>query len=224
MISEAVLLFIIRDLGKAGSRDFRTGIIVAMNDALTTSSGDAPLCTADFDTKAILRYQYYCLIPLCLLIVTIPLAVLIAIGYRIILRRIVASWSATLTSKSLIVKKGILNKIEKTIPLEKITDLSSAEGPIMRFAGIKRLGIDTAGQSGAAGGSLVNLLGIVDSDHFRGLVLAQRDAAGTSARVPHPVTENAGSPDGAVLLEIRDAIGEMANDLRRVADRLDERP
>ena len=189
---------------------------------------DEIIRAARFDAAAIIRYHYYCLIPLCLLIVTIPLAIILAIGYRIILTRIVASWSATLTPKSLLVKKGVFNKIEKTIPLEKITDLSSTEGPIMRFAGIKRLGIETAGQSGTAGGSLVSLLGIVDSDDFRARVLAQRDV-GHRATLKADALELTGSnPTGAsdetVLHEIQDALGGMAADLRRIAERLEDSP
>ncbi|GEM_PF-900847 len=183
---------------------------------------------AKFDGGAIIRYHYYCLIPLCLLIVTIPIAVIVAIGYRLILTRIVASWSATLTPKNLLVKKGVFNKVEKTIPLEKITDLSSTEGPIMRFAGIKRLGIETAGQSGTAGGSLVSLLGIVDSDDFRARVLSQRDAGHQATLKAHTSELTGSNPTGTsdetVLLEIKDALGGMAADLRRIAERLEDSP
>ncbi len=229
------------DKKAVGRRARRGAILDAMPDhqapstpdqstnVATTPAGDS-ICTVTFDAGAIIRYHYYCLIPLCLPIVTIPLAVILAIGYRIILSRIVASWSATLTSKSLLVKKGIFNKVEKTIPLEKITDLSSIEGPIMRLAGIKRLGIETAGQSGAAGGALVSLLGVVDSDSFRALVLAQRDGGAASASVvdamAHPMAHKnpdpAGKSDGAVLVQIKDTLGEIAHDLRRVVDRLED--
>ncbi|MAJ59001.1 MAG: hypothetical protein CL936_02695 [Deltaproteobacteria bacterium] len=193
-----------------------------------SESSEEIIQAATFDGAAIIRYHYYCLIPLCLLIVTIPLAILLAIGYRIILTRIVASWSATLTPKNLLVKKGVFNKVEKTIPLEKITDLSSAEGPIMRFAGIKRLGIETAGQSGTANGSLVSLLGIVDSDDFRARVLSQRDAGHQASLKAHTSeltgANRTGASDEAVLLEIKDALGGMAVDLRRIAERLEDAP
>lgn len=153
---------------------------------------------------------------------TIPLAVLIAIGYRIWLSRVVASWSAVLTHRSLHVRKGIWNKTEKTIPLEKITDLSSIEGLVMRWAGVKRLGIETAGQSGP--GALVSLLGVVDSDAFRGLVLDQRDRSnmsGPGEGDPPKHAETAISGDAA-LREIQDTLTSMAADLKRVADRLDD--
>ena len=45
----------------------------------------------------------------------------------------------------------------------------------MRMFDLKQLGVETAGQSGAAGAALVSLVGIVDTDEFRRQVLAQRD-------------------------------------------------
>lgn len=154
------------------------------------ASDDGILLKAEFDRDAIIKYSWVGLIPLCIFIVTIPLALLIAIGYWFFLDRMVANWSAELTHRSLIVRKGIFNKIEKTIPLEKITDLSSVQGPIMRMFDLKRLGVETAGQSGAAGASLVSLMGIVNTDDFRKRVLAQRDllASGGSTAAPSPAT------------------------------------
>ena len=184
--------------------------------------GEEVIAVADFDANSIIRYHYFGLIPLSIFIVTIPLALLIALGYRIWLNRVVASWSAVLTNRSLHVRKGIWNKTEKTIPLEKITDLSSIEGLVMRWAGIKRLGIETAGQSGP--GALVSLLGVVDSDAFRGLVLDQRDRSNKSGSV-----EGAGAKhlepsvsSDSTLLEIQGTLASMAADLKRVADRLDD--
>lgn len=184
--------------------------------------GEEVIAVAEFDANSIIRYHYFGLIPLCIFIVTIPLALLIALGYRIWLNRVVASWSAVLTNRSLHVRKGIWNKTEKTIPLEKITDLSSIEGLVMRWAGIKRLGIETAGQSGP--GALVSLLGVVDSDAFRGLVLDQRDRSNKSGSVEGAGTkhlEPSVSSD-STLLEIQGTLASMAADLKRVADRLDD--
>lgn len=79
-----------------------------------------------------------------------------------------------LTRRDLVVRMGIWNRQEKSIPLEKITDVALLEGPIMRAFGVKGLRIETAGQvSGAMG--LVNLVGIEDPDGFRDRILEQRD-------------------------------------------------
>ena len=183
--------------------------------------GERVIAVAEFDARSIIRYHYFGLVPISILIVTIPLTLLIALGYRIWLQRVVASWSAVLTNRSLHVRKGIWNKVEKTIPLEKITDLSSTEGLVMRWAGIKNLGIETAGQSGP--GALVSLLGVVDSDSFRGLVLDQRDHSsdGRASDESDAARMHADGGD-STLDEIQRTLASMAADLKRVADRLDD--
>lgn len=166
--------------------------------------GDALLTSAEFDRDAIVRYHWTNLIPISLFIVTIPLTMIFALVYWIVLDRIVASWSADLTPQSLIVRKGVWNKVERTIPLEKITDLSVAQGPIMRFCGIDRVGVETAGQTGnAGGGPLISLLGVKNSKSFRSTVLAQRDSvAGAATTKPSaPVTETGQLADIAATLK-----------------------
>ena len=192
------------------------------NIEIELARGEEVIAVAEFDANSIIRYHYFGLIPLSIFIVTIPLALLIALGYRIWLKRVVASWSAVLTNRSLHVRKGIWNKTEKTIPLEKITDLSSIEGLVMRWSGIKRLGIETAGQSGP--GALVSLLGVVDSDAFRGLVLDQRDRSNQPGSVEGDTTKHAATSASSdeTLVEIQGTLAAMAADLKRVADRLDD--
>jgi putative membrane protein len=79
-----------------------------------------------------------------------------------------------LTSRDLKVSRGVLIREEKSIPLEKITDLAVIQGPIMRHFGLKGIKVETAGQSGM-GNALVQVVGIEDTDGFRDLVLQHRD-------------------------------------------------
>ncbi len=81
--------------------------------------------------------------------------------------------SCELTNKSLKVRKGLWVRTEKTIPLDKITDMGMVQGPIMRWLDIERLTVETAGQSGA--GALVSMAGIEHAKDFRQAVLDQRD-------------------------------------------------
>ncbi len=183
---------------------------------MNTTNSDVIL-NAVFDKKTIIKYHWIMLIPIALFIITIPFVILGAIIYKFFLVRIVDNWSATLTSRSLIVRKGVFNKIEKTIPLEKITDLSTTEGPIMRYCGLKSIGVETAGQSGASGAPLISLLGIVDTDNFRSQVLAQRDLiTGSSAAIntdkPAPPSSSPGE-----LQEIADTLRRMETLLDRIA-------
>ncbi len=108
----------------------------------------------------------FTLIGIPLMLLTIPVALLIS-------GRILNAMSATLTERKLVVKRGIFFKVEKSIPLEKITDVGMEEGPIMRALGLQRLSFETAGQSGA--GALVSMVGIVDAADFREAILKQKD-------------------------------------------------
>lgn len=180
---------------------------------------------ADFDIEALIKYHWTSLGFIALFIVTIPFVIIGAIIYWILLPRIVANWSAQLTDRALIVRKGVFTKIEKTIPLEKITDLSSTQGPVMRLFDLKQLGVETAGQSGAAGASLVTLLGIRGTDDFRTRVLAQRDAITSGAPIA-PVAEGsasapAASTGGNELADIASTLRRIEATLDRIAD---ERP
>ena len=113
--------------------------------------------------------------------------------------------SCVLTDRSLKVSRGLLVRQEKTVPLDKITDLALIEGPITRYLNLQALKIETAGQSGP--GALVQLVGIVDARKFRDTVLTQRDlVTGGQANSPEAITAGPPQGDQALLAEIRDAL------------------
>ena len=168
---------------------------------MTTGEEETVLRRAEFDADGIIKYHWMGLIMISLFIVTIPITLIVAIVYKIVLTRVIASWDCVLMTRSLNVKKGVFNKIEKTVPLEKITDLQMVQGPIMRMFSLHRISVETAGQSGP--GSLISLIGIKDTEAFRKEVLEQRDRmSGTS-------TKTSDSEKGDVLTEIRDSMARM---------------
>ena len=103
-------------------------------------------------------------------IVLIPIVAAIA---WFVSGKMLSAMSAKLLSRKLVVKRGIWFVVEKSIPLEKITDVALSQGPLMRFFGLHQLSFETAGQSGA--GALVSLIGINDADAFREAILQQKD-------------------------------------------------
>ena len=168
---------------------------------------------AEFDADAIIKYHWMGLVIASLFIVTIPITLIIAIVYKIVLTRVIASWDCVLMTRSLNVKKGVFNKIEKTVPLEKITDLQMVQGPIMRMFSLHRISVETAGQSGP--GSLISLIGIKDTEAFRKEVLEQRDRmTGTSS-------QTSDSQDKTVLEEIRDSVARMERLVEKMASQHD---
>ena len=106
--------------------------------------------------------------------------------------------SAVITERKLIVRKGIFNKVENTIPLEKITDVAMTQGPLMRMFNLYRLSFETAGQS--AQGALVSLIGIDDAINFRETILSQKDKAVQGNRYTAVVEKNT-NDDFALLLQ-----------------------
>lgn len=131
----------------------------------------------------------------------------------------------TLTDRSLQVKRGWFVRVEKTVPLDKITDVGMVQGPIMRYLGIEALSVETAGQSSV--GALVRLIGVVDARGFKDAILAERDriAAGAAEQaatkesatpVPQPPAAPGSEDTNSLLREIRDS-------LRSIEQKLGER-
>ncbi len=120
-------------------------------------------------------------------------------------RRYLSRMECILTEKDLKVNKGMFVRVEKTIPLDKITDLGMVQGPIMRHFDIHQITVETAGQSSQ--GPLVALTGIVNVKQFRELVLKQRDILreGHSTKQPAPA-EQPIPTDDKVLVQIKDAL------------------
>ena len=118
------------------------------------------------------------------------------------------SHRCTLTNRNLKVAKGILTKVEKTVPLDRITDLGVVQGQLMRYFDIEALSIETAGQSGA--GSLVRLTGVKDGRAFRDAVLKQRDMVVGSNEDLAPLAATpslaADTNTAKLLTEIRDSL------------------
>jgi putative membrane protein len=178
------------------------------------------LWEAEFNTNV---KKYWTLAPVILftcLIVTIPIAILYYIIASFFVDRYLANMACTLTDRTLDIKKGIWNKTESTIPLEKITDLQMFQGPIMRYFDLHGFKVETAGQSGGTGGSLVNMIGIVDTKGFRKAVLAQRDRlhdrdTGSAPRQVASAPEPSGAPEQIELMrEMRDMLARIETHLK----------
>lgn len=169
---------------------------------------------AEFNPKVCTYWLLSGALILIVSIMGIPLLLLwFPIGY-VLTRRNLARMECLLTDKALKVKKGIFVQVEKTIPLEKITDMGLVQGPIMRHFDLYRLTVETAGQS--AQGALVSLTGIVDAKLFREAVLHQRDEISSANRGSSTGKESK-EPDSAkaLLTEIRDSILRIETSLSK---------
>lgn len=172
---------------------------------------------AEFNTKVCTYWLLSGALILAITIIGIPLLLLwFPIG-KVFTKRYLDRMSCVLTDKALKVSKGIFVRTEKTIPLEKITDMGMVQGPIMRHLGLYKLTVETAGSSSE--GALVSLTGIIDAKSFRETVLNQRDvlSAASSYSVPTAVGQepiNANS----LLSEIRDSLLRIEVKLEKRSD------
>ena len=170
------------------------------------ANAETVIQTAEFNDSVCTYWLLSGALTLTATIVGIPLLVLWFPLGMVFTRRYLEKMECQLTEKALKVKKGILVRTEKTIPLDKITDMGMVQGPIMRHFGLHTLTIETAGQSGT--GALVSLTGIRGAQMFRERVLGQRDVIATKTPGTPEASDGAESSNisVAILREIRDSL------------------
>ena len=117
------------------------------------------------------------------------------------------AWSATLTEQSVHLRSGVWFQVEKTVPLDKIQDLSLRTGPLLNAFGLGSVQIETAGSSSPQGMADLQLVGLSNAQAFRDAVLAQRDrVAGGAVPAPNRTEDRA----VVLLTEIRDLLAQIA--------------
>ncbi|WP_242157443.1 PH domain-containing protein [Aestuariivivens sediminis] len=122
-------------------------------------------------TYILITVAFFCTISL----IGIPFLLIWFLGLgQYIGQRYYENISCRLTNKHLEFKKGVLFKVEKTIPLENIQDITFLENPFLKYLDLRILKIETAGHSNP-GGSDMKLIGIIDTQGFKQAVLDQRD-------------------------------------------------
>jgi uncharacterized membrane protein YdbT with pleckstrin-like domain len=161
---------------------------------------DQLIATAQFDSRLPKYLLLQTLGVLLVSVITIPLMPFWAVLGWFFHHKQYEALDCQLTSRSITIKKGVLFKTQKNIPLDKITDLAVNEGPVLRAMGLCSLKIETAG--GGDGSSMGNatLVGVVDALEFRDAVLNQRDLA-TAGALQSPPTSG-----DDVLADIRDTL------------------
>lgn len=179
------------------------------------------LWDAEFDPKIKTYYLFSTTMVLCITIVLIPVALIYLLIGNWMIQKHINNLGCTLSERTLEIKKGIFNKTESTIPLEKITDLQMFQGPLMRHFGLRGFKVETAGQSSGPGGSLVNMIGIVDAVDFRKAVLDQRDALSKGEQTSAPAGSTSQSSPAIsqsnetaeIMHEIRDLLVKIESKL-----------
>ena len=142
--------------------------------------------TATFNPKVCTYWLLSGTIILLITVIGIPLLLIwLPVGYYFT-KRYLSRLECVLTDKDLKVNKGLFVRVEKTIPLEKITDLGMVQGPIM-----------------------------ISPEVFRESVLQQRDqlrSGQSTAPTKELPSQTTGEP--AILKEIHETLLRIENQLK----------
>ncbi|MEO0652101.1 MAG: PH domain-containing protein [Planctomycetota bacterium] len=167
---------------------------------------DVILQRAEFDPRLVTYFHLQILTPLVLGVFTIPIAILWGIFGRAFHRRQYERLSCALTPRGLVLRRGVLVRVQKSVPLDKITDLALSEGPLLRALGLCSLTVETAGGGQTTNTGQAILPGVANAEAFRDAVIAQRDAIVGAPSAAVPAAAGLEASDARTLDEIRDAV------------------
>ena len=113
--------------------------------------------------------------------------------------------SIELSERSVNIRKGVIFRNEIYVPLDRITDVTVSQGPLMRWAGVYGIKIESAGQTTPDGGA--NMVVDRDPRTFREAVLDRAEAV-KSGEVSATQRESSDTefPQEQLLTEIRDIL------------------
>ena len=167
--------------------------------------------TAEFNPKIKSYILLVVAFILTMTVVGIPLLIFWFLGFgQYIGRRFYENLKCKLTDRHLEFKKGILFKVEKTIPLENIQDLTFIENPLLKYLDLRILKIETAGQSNPEGSDM-KLIGIINSSDFKEKILHQRELLKTENRMDNRQTETSNEQIVDILKEIKVILNDIKN-------------
>ena len=161
------------------------------------------IMSVEFDRKIIIYWWMMANVGLLASMVgVILLPIWIPFGW-LVHRKQYEHMSGALTERSINMRVGWLFKKQQNIALDKLTDVSIHEGPILSAFGVVRMQFETAGAAPFI------LTGVKNANEFRDLVLRQRDSL-VSAPSPR---SNSSTESSDVLIEIRDLLKEINTNL-----------
>lgn len=110
-------------------------------------------------------------------------------------------------------KRGVIFRSQTNVPLDRITDVAVHQGPLMRYFGVYKLTVESAGQTQLQGAA--NIIGVAEPYTFRDAVLhnvelAKQRAAESSAQPSEgnqPVADS--DAQTQLLTEIRDLLAKI---------------
>ena len=156
------------------------------------------IVSVEFDPKVKVYWWLGAMLGMISTVIGIPLAFLWLIIGMPIHQKQFEGLGCSLTDRSLNIRMGWMFKKQQNIPLDKLTDVSIHEGPILNAFGVVRMHFETAGSAPFI------LTGVKGGPQFRDLILKQRDSLSSQTVMAPQNTQSDG-----VLVEIRDLLKEI---------------
>lgn len=154
---------------------------------------------------------WYVAFVLLITIVGIPIMVVWLLGFgQYYSKRYYDHLECNLTERHIQFRKGVMFKVEKTIPLENIQDLTFIQNPFLNAFDLRILKIETAGSSNPQGSDM-QLIGINEMEKFKDLVMAQREVRQGRPEISHSTT--------APTLQSNDEVVELLREIRDLLKR-----
>ncbi len=140
-----------------------------------------PIRTFEIQRSQVARYFYWSatlmlgFIGLCMMGVGVVVAILFALTFgRWLSRKQSEVLDYRLYETNLFVHQGVFFVKRKTIPLDRVTDIVLTQGPLLRYFGLWRLDIQTAGSGQQQAEAY--LYGLNDPETMKEMILNARDA------------------------------------------------
>ena len=168
-----------------------------------TPGGDRILRRVRFDPRLPTYFMLNALLILAISIFGVLLIPVWLLVGRPLHKKQYESLEAELTERTLNIRRGFLVRTQKSVPLDKITDLAVSEGPILRRLGLCSLRVETAGGGSGSQMGQAHLPGVVDALEFRDAVMHQRDLVTGQGRSVEPAAD---VERGSTLDEIRNSV------------------
>ena len=160
------------------------------------------IMAVEFDKKIIIYWWIMANFGLMISFIGIPLMLIwIPFGWLVHVRQY-EHMSGGLTDRSLNMRMGWIFKKQQNIALDKLTDVSISEGPVLKAFGVVKMQFETARAAPFI------LTGVKNSNQFRDLVLQHRDSL-----VSNPQKSSPSEDSNNVLVEIRDLLKEINTNL-----------
>lgn len=151
-----------------------------------------------------------------LTVVGIPLLLIVYPLTRYLIHRHLKHVECILTERSVIIRKGIFTKTEKTVLLDKITDVSLTQGILMRHWKLHKIAIETAGGN-QMGEAFLNVTGIEDTLAFRSAIFEQKEKM--QCRDSDSPKDTATKP--TVDASVTELLQELLKSVRHIEAKLD---